>query len=492
MDAAVFAMESRGNNMRKFKMLILSISVCLLCGCGQGKDDAQVSVESSSGTAVEMTEATTQPTTAPTPEPTMEPPQETEGPKEILIQEVVLSNTEMSLTTLEEAALAAQVVPEDTTELYDIMWSSSDESVVTVSSRGEIRAVGNGTATVTVTATTRTGEHTGSCEINVSNPTIATAEELLAIPEFKEGVVYEIVADIDMKGVKLPEEKACIEGVLEGNGHRIYNLEEGPLFEDNEGIIRNLILECDIHIENREADKNIEVATLVVENDGTIERCIAKGTISAIGDNIGATGIAIVNEGPIYQCGNEVDFTMIGGVINPLGVEVKSHYASVGGISLDGRGLISECYNAGDITFTEDFAMGNAAGIRVTGHDVENCYNIGNLYTSKGQYGIRGAAAGTVKNCCNFGEAEAGIQATTDGYVIDCYFLDSKSEENAIAETNHAPNDYENTERIRVHELSDSEALFQESYTALDFENVWIMSEGGYPMLRWQLEMQSE
>ena len=488
MGAAVFAIESRGYNMRRYKLVTLSICACLLCGCGQGKDNASTGAEPSTGTAVEITEATAQPTTSPTADPTLTPPQETEGPKETLIETVVLSSTEMNLSTLEEIALTAQVMPEDTTELYDIMWSSSDETVVTVSSRGEIRAVGNGTATITATA----GTHTGSCEITVSNPTIATVEELLAIPEFKEGVVYELVADIDMKGVKLPEEKACIEGVLEGNGHRIYNLEEGPLFEDNEGIIRNLILECDIHIENREADKNIEVATLVVENDGTIERCIAKGTISAIGDNIGATGIAIVNEGPIYQCGNEVDFTMIGGVINHLGVEVKSHYASVGGISLDGRGLISECYNAGDITFTEDFVMGNAAGIRVTGHDVENCYNIGNLYTSKGQYGIRGAAAGTVKNCCNFGEAEAGIQATTDGYVIDCYFLDSKSEENAIAETNHAPNDYENTERIRVHELSDSEALFQESYTALDFENVWIMSEGGYPMLRWQLEMQSE
>ncbi|MBQ9142924.1 MAG: Ig-like domain-containing protein [Lachnospiraceae bacterium] len=169
-----------------------------------------------------MTKATAQPTAAPTSEPTPAPPQETEGPKEILIESVVLDNEKMNLATLEEAVLTACVMPEDTTERYDIQWSSSDETVVTVSSRGEIRAVGNGTATITATA----GTHTGSCDITVSNPTIATAEELLAIPEFKEGVVYEIVADIDMKGVKLPEEKACIEGVLEGNGQRIYNLEE--------------------------------------------------------------------------------------------------------------------------------------------------------------------------------------------------------------------------------------------------------------------------
>ncbi len=474
--------------MRKYKLIILSICICLLCGCGQGKDDAQTGVEPSAGTSVEMTEATAQPTTAPTPDPTLAPPQETEGPKEILIEAVVLDNLKMNLTTLEEAVLTARVMPEDTTESYDIQWSSSDEAVVTVSSRGEIRAVGNGTATITATA----GEHAGSCEITVSNPTIATAEELLAIEEFKEGVVYEIVADIDMQGVKLPEEKACIEGVLEGNGHRIYNLEEGPLFEDNEGIIRNLIIECDIHVENREADKNVEVTTLVVSNDGTIERCIAKGSISVVGDWVSATGIAMVSNGIIHQCGNEVDFIIGGMVINPLGEEVKSTSAGVSGITMDGFGLISECYNAGDVTVTDDFRWANVAGIRVNGHDVENCYNIGDAYTNYSEYGIRGAAAGTVKNCCNFGDCIAGIQMTTDGYIIDCYFLDSKSENNAIYENKPNPEDYENTERIRVHELSDSEALLQESYAALDFENVWVMSEGGYPILRWQLEMQSE
>jgi len=478
--------------MRKYKLVILSICACLLCGCGQGKDDASIGVESSAGASVEMTEATAQPTTALTPEPTMEPPQETEGPKERLIESVVLDNEKLNLSTLEEAVLTARVVPEDTTELYDIMWSSSDESVVTVSSRGEIRAVGNGTATVTVTATTRTGEHTGSCEINVSNPTIATAEELLAIPEFKEGVVYEIVADIDMKGVKLPEEKACIEGVLEGNGHRIYNLEEGPLFEDNEGIIRNLIIECDIHIENREDGKNFYVATLVDTNDGTIERCISKGTICIVGDFINAAGLVIRNEKNIYQCGNEVDFVAGGMVLNPLGIEEKNQHTQIGGIATRARGTIEECYNWGDITIAEDGSAGYLGGIVADADgSVENCYNTGNAYSNGSQAGIKGGgASSTATNCCNFGDYAAGIQIDTNGYIVDCYYLESMSERGATH--NRYGDEEEEKRKVRVYELSGSEALLQESYAALDFENVWVMSEGGYPMLRWQLEMQSE
>lgn len=74
------------------------------------KEDTQESVESSKGTAVEMKEATAQPTTAPTPEPTMAPPQETEGPKEILIEAVVPDKEKMNLTTLEETVLTAKVL----------------------------------------------------------------------------------------------------------------------------------------------------------------------------------------------------------------------------------------------------------------------------------------------------------------------------------------------------------------------------------------------
>ena len=46
----------------------------------------------------------------------------------------------------------------------------------------------------------------------------------------------------------------------------------------------------------------------------------------------------------------------------------------------------------------------------------------------------------------------------------------------------------ENSHCTRIHGLSDAEAKKQESYGALDFENVWTMGPDGYPILKWQTE----
>ena len=80
---------------------------------------------------------------------------------------VTLNKTELSLTVGESATLTATVTPANATD-KSVMWSSSDPSVATVEN-GRITAVGEGTATVTVT--TSNGK-TASCTVTVKEKVI--------------------------------------------------------------------------------------------------------------------------------------------------------------------------------------------------------------------------------------------------------------------------------------------------------------------------------
>ena len=80
---------------------------------------------------------------------------------------VTLNKTELSLTVGESATLTATAMPANATD-KSVMWSSSDPSVATVEN-GRITAVGEGTATVTVT--TSNGK-TASCTVTVKEKVI--------------------------------------------------------------------------------------------------------------------------------------------------------------------------------------------------------------------------------------------------------------------------------------------------------------------------------
>jgi uncharacterized protein YjdB len=80
---------------------------------------------------------------------------------------VYLNQTEMNLTKGETISLIATITPEDATE-QGVTWTPSDNSVVTVDDAGNLKAVGGGTATITVT--TKDGGYTDSCTVTVSVP----------------------------------------------------------------------------------------------------------------------------------------------------------------------------------------------------------------------------------------------------------------------------------------------------------------------------------
>lgn len=330
-------------------------------------------------------------------------------------------------------------------------------------------------------------DYEGGCEITVSNPQIATAEELLSYSDFKQDVIYEIVADIDLQGKSFPENQGCVYGIIEGNGHTISNVQNRALFHSNGGTIRNLNVDVDIHIENRVNDSSAYVAGLVSYNGGTLENCVVKGNIFVACGEMKVGGLTVDSHGTIYRCGNEANITLEGKGINPLGNEVRIGRGEVGGVAKSSAS-IAECYNTGDIIVRECSSV-DVGGVVYSQYDVlKDCYNAGDIMILDSSYddyvGGIGYDLSQAQTSCNFGKVKGGIVSRLMGtYLVDCYYLKSASEYGAV--TN---DDAEDSERIRVYALSDNEALLQENYSKLDFENVWIMGEEGYPILRWQVQ----
>ncbi|MCD8294417.1 MAG: Ig-like domain-containing protein [Clostridia bacterium] len=96
--------------------------------------------------------------------------------KTVSVSGVHLNKTAISLEEGESETLTVTVLPNSATD-RSVSWSSSDETVVTVSEDGTVTAIAAGTATVTVTTTD--GGHTATCTVTVSGTeNAAEAEDL--------------------------------------------------------------------------------------------------------------------------------------------------------------------------------------------------------------------------------------------------------------------------------------------------------------------------
>lgn len=90
-----------------------------------------------------------------------------EEPQPVAVTGVTLSESTIVLQIGETAALTATVSP-DNADDKTVEWSSSDETIATVSNTGVVTAVSGGFATITVT--TKDGGFTASCEVAVDIP----------------------------------------------------------------------------------------------------------------------------------------------------------------------------------------------------------------------------------------------------------------------------------------------------------------------------------
>ena len=90
-----------------------------------------------------------------------------DGVIEIPVESVVIEPSTMTITLGDRAALTATIYPQDATN-KNIIWSTSDNSVVSISSGGVVEGLAEGNATITVT--TFDGARTAICSVAVTGP----------------------------------------------------------------------------------------------------------------------------------------------------------------------------------------------------------------------------------------------------------------------------------------------------------------------------------
>ena len=132
----------------------------------QRRGNAVITVVSANG--VYAAECTVSVRSTPDPTPTPDPdPTPTPDPDPIYVTRVELDQSELALSLGDSYTLKATVHPYDA-DNKAITWRSSDETVATVEG-GTVKAMGAGTATITVR--TEDGDHTATCVVTVTDPT---------------------------------------------------------------------------------------------------------------------------------------------------------------------------------------------------------------------------------------------------------------------------------------------------------------------------------
>ncbi|MCH5227227.1 MAG: Ig-like domain-containing protein [Muribaculaceae bacterium] len=94
----------------------------------------------------------------------------------IIAEEIILNKNQVELYINETVELEATILPEDATD-KSVEWSSSDESVATVSEEGEVTALSVGKAIITA----RCGDVSATCEVTVQKS--SGLERLFANPD---------------------------------------------------------------------------------------------------------------------------------------------------------------------------------------------------------------------------------------------------------------------------------------------------------------------
>ncbi|MEM5017005.1 Ig-like domain-containing protein [Metabacillus indicus] len=105
--------------------------------------------------------------------------QEVKEEEPVPVTGVKINKTEAALTAAgQKTTLSAAVEPSNATN-KKVTWSSSDETVATVSASGVVTAVKNGTATIT--ATTEDGQKTAACTVTVAIEPQVPADQLFPL-----------------------------------------------------------------------------------------------------------------------------------------------------------------------------------------------------------------------------------------------------------------------------------------------------------------------
>ena len=172
----------------------------------------------------------------------------------------------------------------------------------------------------------------------------------------------------------------------------------------------------------------------------TVSSCKNEMHITGDSPSIGAAGItAIASKTTIYECCNTGDIDL------PTKISSYDHYIDAAGITVKNdysTFIVSNCYNAGNITATD------VGGISCSDGTLQYCYNAGQLN----------------------GSSRTGALMCEKGETIEyCYYLDSGID--VTGDGGKYP---------YARALSESEMTTQSAFEGFDFESIWTFSDGDY------------
>lgn len=360
-----------------------------------------------------------------------------------------------------------------------------------------------------------------SDEIPEGYTPIYTAEDLNNIRNNLSGS-YILMNDIDLSVYEnwepIGTKEAPFAGTLDGNSKIISNLKITSVTDEGYAGLFGYIQNAEV--KKLTVDGNIDlypeivsyVGMLCGENDGsTVSSCVSSGTISVTANDLtyvgGITGIS----------SSKYNVIAIGQNINTADIEVQiknctqNRAGSIGGLVGQVKGALSECVNKGDIKVNNSASKTNKKLVSVGGitgynnYALFDCYNTGDISLSGIGYLCVGGISGywsedaDFSNTYNIGNVSANAQ-TEDCYDVEtgaivghaepsiyfdvvtfpviknCFYLNAA--ESAMGDSSDV------SEAIDVKALTIEEMKNQASFAGFDFDTVWVMEEGGYPVLR--------
>lgn len=140
------------------------------------------------------------------------------------VESISLNSTEQTLYVGKQVTLIATASPSDASD-KSVTWTSSNPSVASVSSTGEVTGIANGTATIT--ATTTDGGKTATCSITVADyaPSTTPIDLSLAVT-IKETGARGYVAQSELQFADMSKYEPLGLTVLSGTGDFIIALED--------------------------------------------------------------------------------------------------------------------------------------------------------------------------------------------------------------------------------------------------------------------------
>jgi len=298
---------------------------------------------------------------------------------------------------------------------------------------------------------------------------------------------YRLMADIDLSGMNwmpIGTQAAPFLGTFDGNGHTINNLninqptmDNMGLFGVNNGSIRNLHLE-NARIIGRNntgsvAGRNMQSITNVTVDIAELTGVRGVGGLVGINDNSG-----IITESSVTGTGNVAGSNDVGGLAGANSGTIRLSFATVnvsGSSSLVGgligsmpTGLVEQSYATGNVS-----ALGNFGGFigSFTGNFsvIRNSFSTGNTASHPSSAGFIGHTSGTP--------------------LIENSYALSNNPEGFVRGNARVTNSFFELDRIGVpvnspHGRTRAQMQQQATFVGWDFDSIWIMEDGSYPVLR--------